>query len=73
MYFLLTDRPTEISETDVYICASMYDEINQQVRKLLTEGLRKYIHSPGVLEDEIYYFTKLLNPLKVKKFLVVMF
>lgn len=43
----------------------MYDEINQQVKKLLTEGLRKYNHSPGVLEDEIYYFTKLLNPLKV--------
>lgn len=45
----------------------MYDEINQQVRKLLTEGLRKYTHSPGVLEDEIYYFTKLLNPLKVSQ------
>lgn len=64
--FFFSDRPTEIPETDVFICASMYDEINQQVKKLLTEGLRKYSHSPGVAEDEIYYFTKLLNPLKVK-------
>lgn len=53
----------------------MYDEINQQIKKLLTEGLRKYTHSPGVTEDEIYYFTKLLNPLKVseKKLLTMCF
>ena len=43
----------------------MYDEINRQVRKLPQEGLKKYTHSSAVTEDEIYYFPKLINPLKV--------
>lgn len=58
-------RPTEIPEQDVFICTSVYDEINRLVRKLPPEGLRKYYHLPEVVEDEIYYFTKMLNPAKV--------
>ncbi|KAL1506167.1 hypothetical protein ABEB36_005579 [Hypothenemus hampei] len=58
-------RPTEIPEQDVFICTSMYDEVNRQIRKLPPEGLRKYYHLPEVVEDEIYYFAKLLNPSKV--------
>ncbi|XP_030752668.1 protein polybromo-1 isoform X2 [Sitophilus oryzae] len=58
-------RPTEIPETDVYICTSVYDEINRQMKKLPPEGLKKYFHLPEVVEDELYYFTKLLNPPKV--------
>ncbi|XP_056638138.1 protein polybromo-1 isoform X1 [Diorhabda sublineata] len=57
-------RPTEIPESDVYICASMYDEINKQVKKLTPGGLKKYIHSPIVTEDEIYFFNRVLNPPK---------
>ncbi|KAJ8965409.1 hypothetical protein NQ314_004161 [Rhamnusium bicolor] len=58
-------RPTEVPETDVFICTSMYDEINRQVRKLPVEGLKKYVHSPTVTDDEIYFFPKLINPPKV--------
>lgn len=50
---------------DVFICTSMYDEINRQVRKLPPEGMRRYPHSSTVTEDEIYYFPKLINPPKV--------
>ncbi|XP_076258471.1 protein polybromo isoform X4 [Rhynchophorus ferrugineus] len=58
-------RPTEIPETDVFICTSLYDEINRQIKKLPPEGLKKYYHLPQVVEDELYYFPKLLNPPKV--------
>lgn len=51
----------------MFICTSLYDEINRQARKLPPEGLKKYYHLPDVVEDETYYFTKLLNPSKVSK------
>ncbi|CAG9839830.1 unnamed protein product [Diabrotica balteata] len=57
-------RVTEIPEPDVYICASMYDEINKQLRKLPPGGLKKYTHNPMVTEDEIYFFTRILHPPK---------
>ncbi|KAJ8985335.1 hypothetical protein NQ317_008366 [Molorchus minor] len=60
-------RPTEVPEADVFIGTSMYDEINRQLRKLPPEGLKKYLHSPGVTEDEVYYFPRLLNPPRVSK------
>lgn len=65
---LLLGRPTEIPESDVYICTSVYDEINRQVKKLLPDGLKKYIHGSAVTEDEIYYFPKLINIVKVVHF-----
>ncbi|KAL3278904.1 hypothetical protein HHI36_016424 [Cryptolaemus montrouzieri] len=58
-------RPTEIPENDVFICCSMYDELNRQMRKLPVEGLKKYVHSSAVTEDEIYYFPRIINPPKV--------
>lgn len=64
-YLLFTGRPTEIPETDVFICISMYDELNKQVRKLPQLGMKKYAHTLSVTEDEIYYFPKLITPLKV--------
>jgi protein polybromo-1 len=57
-------RPTEIPESDIFICNSMYDEINRQIRKLPVEGIKKFFHSTLVTEDEIYYFPKLINPPK---------
>nr|CAD7444948.1 unnamed protein product [Timema bartmani] len=58
-------RPTEIPESDVFVCESMYDEAKQQVKKLMREGLKKYSHSNAVSEDEIYFFRRLINPPKI--------
>ncbi|CAH0559025.1 unnamed protein product [Brassicogethes aeneus] len=57
-------RPTEIPESDVFICTSMYDEVNRQIRKLPNESLKKYQHSGEVTEDEIYFFPRFINPPK---------
>lgn len=46
----------------------MYDELNRQVMKLLPDGLKRYNHSNAVTDDEIYYFPKLITPLKVSVF-----
>lgn len=66
LLFIASGRPTEIPESDVYICTSVYDEINRQVKKLLPDGLKKHVHGSAVTEDEIYYFTKLINVPKVR-------
>jgi protein polybromo-1 len=65
---LVTGRPTEIPEQDVYVCESVYDEARRQVKKLPREGLKKYSHSNAVTEDEIYFFRRLINPPKVLYF-----
>ncbi|XP_062532294.1 protein polybromo-1 isoform X2 [Bombyx mori] len=54
-------RPTEISEGDVYVCESIYDESNRVARKLKS-GLRKFEHTKDVTVDEIYFFPKPLGP-----------
>ncbi|CAH2096950.1 unnamed protein product [Euphydryas editha] len=54
-------RPTEISESDVYVCESVYDESNRVARKLKS-GLRKFEHTKDVTVDEIYFFHKPLGP-----------
>ncbi|CAG9118767.1 unnamed protein product [Plutella xylostella] len=54
-------RPTEIPESDVFVCESLYDESNRVARKLKS-GLRKFEHSKDVTIDEIYYFPKRLGP-----------
>ncbi|KAJ0170793.1 hypothetical protein K1T71_013565 [Dendrolimus kikuchii] len=54
-------RPTEIGESDVYVCESVYDESNRIARKLKS-GLRKFEHTKDVTVDEIYYFPKRLGP-----------
>ncbi|XP_049837847.1 protein polybromo-1 isoform X3 [Schistocerca gregaria] len=58
-------RPTEIPEQDVYVCESVYDESRRQIKKLPREGLKKYAHSNAVIEDEIYFFRRLINPPKI--------
>lgn len=45
-------RPTEISENDVYVCESVYDESNRVARKLKS-GLRKFEHTKDVTVDEV--------------------
>ncbi|MPC66913.1 Protein polybromo-1 [Portunus trituberculatus] len=57
-------RLTEISESDVYVCESFLDEMNQRVSSL-QNGLRKYKLSNLVNADEIYYFKK---PININKF-----
>ncbi|XP_049880509.1 protein polybromo-1 isoform X2 [Pectinophora gossypiella] len=54
-------RPTEISEGDVYVCESVYDESSRVARKLKS-GLRKFEHTKDVTVDEIYFFSKSLGP-----------
>ncbi|XP_026322963.1 protein polybromo-1 isoform X2 [Hyposmocoma kahamanoa] len=54
-------RPTEIAESDVYLCESVYDESNRVARKLKTE-LRKFEHTKDVTVDEMYFFSRPLGP-----------
>ncbi|XP_072934610.1 protein polybromo-1 [Epargyreus clarus] len=54
-------RPTEISENDVYVCESVYDESNRVARKLKS-GLRKFEHTKDVTVDEVYFFPRPLGP-----------
>ncbi|GAB6031247.1 hypothetical protein CHUAL_009055 [Chamberlinius hualienensis] len=56
-------RPTEIPEQDVYVCESRYLEAERQIRKL-TKGLKKFLLSSNVTEDEIYYFKKPISTQK---------
>ncbi|KAL1139328.1 hypothetical protein AAG570_006314 [Ranatra chinensis] len=58
-------RPTEIPESDVYVCESLYDEGRRAIKELPREGLKKYSHSSFVTQDEIYSFRRLINPPKV--------
>lgn len=59
-------RPTEIPESDVYVCESTYDEIKKQIRKNIQgQGLRKFTHGQNVTPDEIYHFKTSITPIKV--------
>lgn len=59
-------RPTEIPETDVYICEYLFDETKRQLRKgqSLQDGglMRKFTHSQLVTPDEIYYYKRTILP-----------
>jgi protein polybromo-1 len=58
-------RATEIPEPDVYLCESVYDEFNKQIRKIQSPGmLKKFTHSKAVTVDEIYHFHR---PITVQK------
>ncbi|XP_066590432.1 protein polybromo-1 [Prorops nasuta] len=61
----ICSRPTEIPEDDVYICESLYDESKNLMRKLGQDGLKKFNHTSAVIEDEIYFFRRPINPAKV--------
>lgn len=66
VYFFFLVRPTEIIESDVFICESVYDEHKKQIRRNLQGlGLRKFTHSKLVTPDEIYHFKRVIAPVKV--------
>ncbi|KAJ3603207.1 hypothetical protein NHX12_030950 [Muraenolepis orangiensis] len=58
----LSCRPTEVPEEDVLLCESRYIEAEKQMKKF--KGLKRFSLSSKVLEDEIYYFRKLIVPQK---------
>ncbi|XP_076013006.1 polybromo 1, like isoform X2 [Genypterus blacodes] len=59
----LSCRPTEIPEEDVLLCESRYFESEKQMKKF--KGLKRFSFSSSkVVEDEIYYFRKLIVPQK---------
>lgn len=64
--FSIQDRPTEISESDIYVCESTYDEVKKQIRRNTTgSSLRKFSHNRMVTADEIYFFKTPITPVKV--------
>ncbi|KAM9409587.1 polybromo 1, like [Pholidichthys leucotaenia] len=58
----LSCRPTEFSEDDVLLCESRYIETEKTMKKF--KGLKRFSYSSKVVEDEIYYFRKLMVPQK---------
>ncbi|XP_038668501.1 protein polybromo-1 isoform X7 [Scyliorhinus canicula] len=58
----LSCRPTEVNENDVYICESRYNETDKQMKRF--KGLKRFSLSAKILDDEIYYFRKLIVPQK---------
>uniref|UniRef100_A0A8C9S4B4 Protein polybromo-1 n=1 Tax=Scleropages formosus TaxID=113540 RepID=A0A8C9S4B4_SCLFO len=58
----LSCRPTEVPEDDVLVCESRYIESEKQMKKF--KGLKRFSFSSKVVEDEIYYFRKLIVPQK---------
>ncbi|CAK6974228.1 polybromo 1%2C like isoform X2 [Scomber scombrus] len=58
----LSCRPTEVSEEDILLCESRYIETEKQMKKF--KGLKRFSYSSKVVEDEIYYFRKLVVPQK---------
>ncbi|XP_040889763.1 polybromo 1, like isoform X5 [Toxotes jaculatrix] len=58
----LSCRPTEVSEDDILLCESRYIETEKQMKKF--KGLKRFSYSAKVVEDEIFYFRKLIVPQK---------
>uniref|UniRef100_A0A667YBF2 Protein polybromo-1 n=1 Tax=Myripristis murdjan TaxID=586833 RepID=A0A667YBF2_9TELE len=58
----LSCRPTEVPEEDILLCESRYIESEKQIKKF--KGLKRFSLSSKVVEDEIYYFRKLIVPQK---------
>lgn len=66
-----SSRPTEIAESDVYICESIYDELKKCIRKLNPNiGLKKFIHGPLVTQDEIFHFKTIIKKKREQKLCV---
>lgn len=60
-----TQRPTQFAEADVYVCESVYDEINKRVVKgQMPDGLKTYQHASAVQTDEVFFFK---NPIVAQK------
>ncbi|XP_068568266.1 polybromo 1, like isoform X1 [Cebidichthys violaceus] len=58
----LSCRSTEVSEEDVLLCESRYIDTEKQMKKF--KGLKRFSYSSKVVEEEIYYFRKLMVPQK---------
>uniref|UniRef100_A0A672IS18 Protein polybromo-1 n=1 Tax=Salarias fasciatus TaxID=181472 RepID=A0A672IS18_SALFA len=58
----LSCRPTEVPEENVLLCESRYIESEKQMKKF--KGLKRFSLSGKVVEDELYYFRKLIVPQK---------
>ncbi|XP_075893553.1 polybromo 1, like isoform X2 [Nelusetta ayraudi] len=58
----LSCRPTEVPEKDILLCESRYIDSEKQMKKF--KGLKRFSFSSKVVEDEIYYFRKLVVPQK---------
>ncbi|XP_071761621.1 polybromo 1, like [Centroberyx gerrardi] len=58
----LSCRPTEVPEEDVLLCESRYIESEKQMKKF--KGLKRFSLASKVVEDEIFYFRKLIVPQK---------
>ncbi|XP_036068011.1 polybromo 1, like isoform X2 [Oryzias melastigma] len=58
----LSCRPTEYSEEGILLCESRYIESEKQMKKF--KGLKRFSYSSKVVEDETYYFRKLIVPQK---------
>ncbi|XP_070707764.1 polybromo 1, like isoform X2 [Pempheris klunzingeri] len=58
----LSCRPTEVSEDDILLCESRYIDTEKQMKKF--KGLKRFSYSSKVVEDEIFYFRKLIVPQK---------
>lgn len=66
MFNVFKVRPTEIPESDVYVCESTFDESKKLIRRnILGQGLRKFNHSQLVTPDEIYLLKNSITPIKV--------
>lgn len=64
--FPLAARPTEIPESDVFVCEAIYDEHKKQLRRSQQgAGLRKFTYSSQVTTDELYHFKRTIMPVKV--------
>jgi len=59
-----TLRPTGHGEQDVFCCESSFDEGKRSMMPLAPQGLKKYQHSKGVVQDEIFLFRRGITPEK---------
>ncbi|RXG69930.1 Protein polybromo-1 [Armadillidium vulgare] len=62
----ITQRHTEIPESDVYLCEKFYNEMSQRLITL-KNGILKFTNfPPEIYPNEIYYFWKPLNPKNIE-------
>ena len=59
-------RQTELSEDDVFVVESRYQEAEREIRKIVKgSGLKQFQLSKEVHEDEVFYFQNEIQPRKV--------
>ncbi|XP_061583260.1 protein polybromo-1-like isoform X2 [Cololabis saira] len=58
----LSCRPTEYVEDEILLCESRYIDTEKQMKKF--KGLKRFSYSSKVVEDEVFYFRKVIVPQK---------